>query len=325
VTNQAKNMVDKGSEGHLMIQNRLEKNLKKLHLWSEKYKIEAYRLYDRDIPEYPFIVDRYLNDFVVYDKSEKIDEEKNHLPELIESLKSLFQIAEVQIIIKRRQRQKGLEQYQKLAEKNEKKKILENGIPLLVNLHDYLDTGLFLDHRPMRYQFLKKSKDHRFLNLFCYTATVSVMAARGGATTYSVDMSHNYLEWGKENFKLNEIDLSKHTFLEDDVLQFIDQAIQRPDHLQSFDSIFLDPPTFSNSKSMKQDFEVERDQDDLVQKVMKLLKPKGVLYFSNNKRDFKISPQMQTQFHVKDITATTIPIDFHDQKIHRCFEIRLKS
>lgn len=305
-----------------MIQNRLEKNLKKLQSWSEKYKIEAYRLYDRDIPEYPFIVDRYKDEFIVYDKSEDIDKEKNHLPQLIEALRKIFDCSEEKIIIKRRQRQKGNDQYQKLAEKNDKKVILENGIPLLVNLHDYLDTGLFLDHRPMRYQFLKKSKSQKFLNLFCYTASVSVMAAQGGATTYSIDMSKNYLEWGKENFTLNKIDLEKHFFFEEDVLQFIDEAINWPDFAGSFDCIFLDPPTFSNSKSMKQDFDIERDQVDLVTKVMKFLKPQGILYFSNNKRDFKMSPELQSQFKIKDITASTIPIDFHDQKIHRCFEVR---
>lgn len=176
-----------------MIQNRLEKNYKKLKQWSEKNKIEAYRLYDRDIPEYPFIVDRYKNFFVIYDKSQKIDAEKNHLPRLIEAVKNLFQAKDEQIILKRRQVQKGLDQYEKLGEKNQKITVMENGVQLYVNLWDYLDTGLFLDHRPIRYQFLKKSNDKKFLNLFCYTASVSVMAAFGGATTYSVDMSKTYL------------------------------------------------------------------------------------------------------------------------------------
>ena len=150
------------------------------------------------------------------------------------------------------------------------------------------------------------------------------MAAVGGAQTVSIDMSKNYLEWGKENFKLNQIEPAKHTFIEEDVLQFIEQASAWPDFAGTFDTIFLDPPTFSNSKSMKSDFDVERDQVHLVQKVAKFLKPEGVLYFSNNKRDFKLSPELQSQFRLKDISAATIPIDFHDQKIHRCFEIRNK-
>ncbi len=305
-----------------MIQNRLEKNLKKLQTWSEKNSIEAYRLYDRDIPEFPFIVDRYKNFFVVYDKSQEIDAEKNHLPLLVQALKNLFSAKEDEIIIKKRVRQKGTDQYQKLDSKNEKFAVKENGVDLLVNLWDYLDTGLFLDHRPMRYQFLKKSSGKKFLNLFCYTASASVMAAKGGALTYSIDMSKNYLEWAKENFRLNGLSDTTHFFFEEDVLQFIEQATEWPDFIGSFDTIFLDPPTFSNSKSMKTDFDVERDQLLLVERVMTLLKPEGTLFFSNNKRDFKISGELQQKFKVKNITQNTIPVDFHDQKIHHCFEIK---
>ncbi len=303
-----------------MIQNRLEKNFKKLNPWAEKKQIEAYRLYYRDIPEFPFIVDRYKNYFVVYDKSQLIDQEKNHLPLLINSLKALFNASESEIIVKKRQRQKGNEQYQKLDQKNEKLIICENGVELYVNLHDYLDTGLFLDHRPIRYRFLKNAKG-RFLNLFCYTGTASVMAAKAGATTYSIDMSKNYLEWAQQNFTLNRLSLTENFFIEEDVLQFIEQAAEWPDLLQSFDTIFLDPPTFSNSKSMKTDFDVERDQTQLISDVSKFLKPDGILYFSTNKRDFKLSAEILNKFKVKNITSQTIPIDFHDQKIHHCFEV----
>ena len=304
-----------------MIQNRLEKNFKKLLPWSEKYQIEAYRLYDRDIPEYPFIVDRYKNYFVVYDKSQLIDQEKNHLPLLIAALKNIFKVQETEIIVKKRQKQKGLEQYQKLDQKNEKIIIKENGVELLVNLWDYLDTGLFLDHRPLRYQFLKKSKG-RFLNLFCYTASASVMAAKSGAITYSVDMSKNYLTWAQENFKLNRLSTTENFFIEEDVLQFIEQAAGWPEFISSFDTIFLDPPTFSNSKSMKTDFDVERDQNLLIFDVVRLLKPDGTLFFSTNKRDFKLSAEISQKFKCKNISKDTIPMDFHDQKIHHCFEIK---
>ena len=304
-----------------MIQNRLEKNFKKLLPWSEKYQIEAYRLYDRDIPEYPFIVDRYKNYFVVYDKSQLIDQEKNHLPLLIAALKNIFKVQETEIIVKKRQKQKGLEQYQKLDQKNEKIIIKENGVELLVNLWDYLDTGLFLDHRPLRYQFLKKSKG-RFLNLFCYTASASVMAAKSGAITYSVDMSKNYLTWAQENFKLNHLSTTENFFIEEDVLQFIEQAAGWPEFISSFDTIFLDPPTFSNSKSMKTDFDVERDQNLLIFDVVRLLKPDGTLFFSTNKRDFKLSAEISQKFKCKNISKDTIPMDFHDQKIHHCFEIK---
>ena len=294
-----------------MIQNRIEKNNRKLQAWADKNKIEAYRVYDKD-------------HFVIYDKSQRIDEEKNHLPLMIEATKNYFKTTEDKIIIKKRQKQKGLDQYQKLAEKNEKIVVKENDVSILVNLWDYLDTGLFLDHRPMRYQILRKTHAKKFLNLFCYTASVSVMAALSGATTYSVDMSKNYLEWAKENFEINNLPVKDHFFLEEDVLQFIEHAAQWPDFTSSFDTIFLDPPTFSNSKSMKTDFDVERDQVLLVSQVMKFLKSDGLLYFSNNKRDFKLSPELNDLYKIKDISAQTIPIDFHDQKIHRCFEIRFK-
>ena len=308
-----------------MITNRLLKNYNKLKAWSEKNKIEAYRLYDRDIPEFPFIVDRYKDYFVVYDKSQKIDEEKNHLPLLLSALKEIFSVTEEKIILKLRRQQKGTDQYQKLSEQNKKIVVSENGIPLYVNLWDYLDTVLFLDHRPLRYQFLKKSAGQNFLNLFCYTGSVSVMAALGGATTYSIDMSGNYLNWAKDNFSLNTLDLKKHFFIEEDVLQFIEHAVDWPDFKCKFYTIFLDPPTFSNSKSIKQDFEVERDQIHLIKNVIQFLKPNGKLYFSNNKRDFKLSAAIMDFCEVKNITKDTLPMDFHDQKIHQCYLIQNKK
>ena len=147
------------------------------------------------------------------------------------------------------------------------------------------------------------------------------MAAKAGATTYSIDMSKNYLEWAQQNFTLNRLSVTENFFIEEDVLQFIEQAAEWPDLLQSFDTIFLDPPTFSNSKSMKTDFDVERDQTQLILDVLKFLKPDGILYFSTNKRDFKLSAEILNKFKVKNITSQTIPIDFHDQKIHHCFEV----
>lgn len=309
-----------------MIENRILKNFNKLKAWSEKHKIEAYRIYDRDIPEFPFIVDRYKDYFVIHDKSQSIDAEKNHLPLLLTALKNIFKINDDKhILFKQRRQQKGFDQYQKLSDENKKIVVLENGIPLLVNLWDYLDTGLFLDHRPMRYQFLKATQTKRFLNLFCYTGSVSVMAALSGATTFSVDMSGTYLDWAKENFKQNNLEIKDHFFFEEDVLEFIKNCKNWPEFKASFDTIFLDPPTFSNSKKMEGTFEVERDQELLVESLMPLLKPDGILYFSNNKRDFKISKKLESEYQIKNITAKTIPIDFHDQKIHHCFEIKMNK
>ncbi len=309
-----------------MILNKLEKNYKKLKPWADRNKIEAFRLYDKDIPEYPFLVDLYKDYAVVFDKTEEIDSGKNKHIELLAAIKTLFKWndsqAEEKIIYKKRERQKGKDQYQKLENRNQKLIVKENGVSVLVNLSDYLDTGLFIDHRPLRYYFLKNSKDKKFLNLFCYTGIVSLMAALGGAQTVSVDLSDKYLDWAKENFELNQIALQNHRFLEQDVLQFIEHASNWPDYKQSFDIIFLDPPTFSNSKSMKTDFDVERDQVHLILNTLKFLKPDGTLYFSTNKRKFKLDPEIERQFKVKNTTEKTIPQDCHDQKIHHSFEVK---
>lgn len=304
-----------------MIKNRLEKNYKKLKAWAERNKIEAYRLYDRDIPEYPYIVDIYKDHFLIYDKSEAFkDKDKNHLPHVVEALKALFKCEEENIVIKKRERQEGLKQYEKLDEKKQIFDVRESQALVKVNLYDYLDTGLFLDHRPMRQKVFKNAQGKNFLNLFCYTGVVSVFAALGGATTTSVDMSQTYLGWAQDNFKLNNIDTSVHKFINADVLQWLQNAPKN----QDFDMIFLDPPTFSNSKKMEDVFEVEKDQEFLVENCMKMLRPGGILYFSNNKRKFKLSETIQAKYSVKDITEESIPQDFHDKKIHVCFEIKFR-
>lgn len=301
-----------------MIKNRLEKNLKKLKSWAERHQIEAYRLYDRDIPEYPFIVDVYKDHYLIYDKSDLRDKEKNHLPHVQDALKAIFKCEDSQVVLKKRERQEGLKQYEKLDAKEETFVVRESQALIKVNLYDYLDTGLFLDHRPMRQKIYKSAQGKKFLNLFCYTGSVSVFAALGGASTTSVDMSQTYLRWAQDNFQLNNIDLGNHSFINADVLDWL-RTTKLPN---TFDIIFLDPPTFSNSKKMEDSFEVERDQDFLVESCMNMLRPDGILYFSNNKRKFKISEAILSKYQVKDITTESIPQDFHDKKIHSCFEIR---
>lgn len=304
-----------------MIKNRLEKNLKKLKPWADRQKIEAYRLYDRDIPEYPFIVDIYKNHYLVHDKSDPIkDKDKNHLPHVIEALKAIFECQDEHIVVKKRERQEGLQQYEKLGTKNETFTVRESQAVLKVNLYDYLDTGLFLDHRPMRQKVFKTAKDKKFLNLFCYTGSVSVFAALAGAHTVSVDMSQTYLKWAQDNFQLNDLDPAAHTFVNANVLEWL--KLQKGH--AAYDIIFLDPPTFSNSKKMEDSFEVERDQEFLIDACMSMLNAGGVLYFSNNKRKFKLSDKVSAQYHVKEITEESIPQDFHDKKIHNCFQITAK-
>ena len=308
-----------------MIKNRIEKNYKKLLPWSQKHQIEAFRIYDRDIPEYPYIIDKYKDFIVLYNRGADIDLEQSkqqHFPDTIAAIKAIFQIDENQIIIKQRSKQhSGLDQYSKISEKGERITVRESQALFHINLYDYLDTGLFLDHRLMRQKIFKSVRDQRFLNLFSYTCSVSVFAALGGAKTTSVDMSGTYLDWGKNNFELNQIPIEQHQFIQENALTWLENNRD----LQSFDSIFLDPPTFSNSKKMSDSFDVERDQMHIIEHSMKLLKPKGVLYFSNNKRDFKLNPIVSEKYVVRDISKDTIPSDFRDLKIHKVFEIRFKS
>ena len=244
-----------------MILNRLLKNWKKLAPWAKRQNIEAFRLYDRDIPEFPFLVDVYADHVVVYDKTDPIkDKDKNHLPPLIDALEKGLHFTPGKIVIKRRQRKEGTSQYEKLEDRQEFLVVREHEARLQVNLYDYLDTGLFLDHRPMRQRLFKEVKQFtathgrapKVLNLFCYTGSVSVFAALAGAEVTSVDMSATYLEWAKRNFQLNDLNADAHRFLQEDVLAYLDRRTP-----EKYDFIFLDPPTFSNSKRMHQDFEVE--------------------------------------------------------------------
>lgn len=305
-----------------MIKNRIQKNFKKLKLWSERNQIEAFRIYDRDIPEFPFIVDKYQDHIVIYDKSDPIkDQGKNHLSAIIEAIKIIFNISDDLIILKKRERQTGTQQYEKISHQNKNIVVLESQAKFIVNLWDYLDTGLFLDHRPLRQIVYKQSKDKKVLNLFCYTGAISVFAALGGAkAVVSVDMSQTYLNWAQENFKLNNIDQTQHLFVNQNALEFL----AGDSFTNHFDLIILDPPTFSNSKKMISDFDVERDQEILIENTMKKLHPEGTLYFSNNKRKFRLSEKILDKFSVKNITTDTIPIDFHDQKIHQCYLIKKK-
>lgn len=302
-----------------MIKNRIEKNYRKLKAWSERHQIEAFRLYDRDIPEFPVMVDKYKDYFLVHDRSEKIDAGKNLVPQTVQALQEIFSADEAHIIVKTRAPQSETERYQKQDNEKDFWTVQETQAKFWVNLKDYMDTGLFLDHRLMRQKIFKSSQGKKVLNLFCYTGSVSVFAALGGGTVTSVDMSATYMEWAKDNFKLNNVPVEAHRFVVENAMEYLAAPTN-----EKFDIIFLDPPTFSNSKKMDGTFEVERDQLFLIENCMRRLAAGGVLYFSNNKRKFRLEDTVMKNYHVKDITAATIPQDFHDQKIHHCWEITAK-
>ncbi len=304
--------------------HRIQKNEKKLKSWAEKHKIEAYRLYDRDIPQYPVIIDRYKNFFLIYDKTDAvIDKDKNQVEKAKQALTEIFNPQENEIIVKKRMRQEGTQQYEKLDDQKQRFSVFETQAQFWINLYDYLDTGLFLDHRPLRQKVFKNNQGKRFLNLFCYTGSVSVFAALGGAKTTNVDMSKTYIQWSKDNFVLNNLKIENHQFIEENALEFLEnESAKQGSDKTLYDTIYLDPPTFSNSKKMTNSFEVEKDQDFLITKTMSLLKQDGILFFSTNKRTFKLSEKILSSYQVKNTTESSIPIDFHDKKIHQLFEIK---
>ena len=314
------------SDGATMFANRLDKNLKQSKKWRKKNEITCFRAYDADIPEYAVAVDVYNDQIHVqeYVAPKSIDEVKafSRLHDVMAALPQVFDVDPSQVHLKKRKRQQGSDQYEKQNESGESFVITEHGCQLWVNLTDYLDTGLFLDHRPVRHQIQKMAKGKDVLNLFCYTATATVHAAVGGAkSTTSVDMSSTYLAWGEKNMALNNQTGAEHNFVRADCTRWL---FSQPEN--QFDLIFMDPPTFSNSKRMENTFDVQRDHELLIEGAMKLLRPEGVLIFSNNFRRFKLDEKVLAEFDVKNITPQTIDPDFaRNPKIHQCFEIRHKS
>ncbi|MDF2182739.1 bifunctional 23S rRNA (guanine(2069)-N(7))-methyltransferase RlmK/23S rRNA (guanine(2445)-N(2))-methyltransferase RlmL [Neptuniibacter sp. CAU 1671] len=309
-----------------MFANRLQKNRKQLARWVKKENIEAYRLYDADMPEYNVAVDIYGDQVHVqeYAPPKKIDPVKafSRLQDVMHALPVALQVSPEQIVLKQRKRQQGSSQYEKQGESHRFFEVVEHGCRLLVNLHDYLDTGLFLDHRAMRRRVQTESAGKDVLNLFCYTGSVSVHAAVGGArSTTSVDMSATYLNWAKRNLELNGFGGAKHQLVQSDCVKWLHMQRQ-----PAYDLIFLDPPTFSNSKRMQGVFDVQRDHVELIQQAMRILRPGGVLYFSNNFRQFKLDHDALSDFTVTDITGQSLDPDFKGQtKVHVCFRIMQKD
>ncbi len=307
-----------------MIANRLTKNLKSLHPWLKKNNIQNYRLYDADMPEYSAAIDVYKDWAHVqeYEAPKSIDPEKaeQRLQAIVDALPGVLDIPADQVVVKQRRRQRHFSQYQALDHRDKTIRVQEGACQLLVNLHDHLDAGLFLDHRPMRLKIAQEAQGKRFLNLYCYTASATVHAALGGAfRTTSVDMSGTYTAWARKNLGLNGLSDSLHRVIQADCMKWLDS------NNDQFDLIFLDPPTFSRSKRMEDDFDIQTDHVRLIEKTLKHLDKKGVLYFSTNFRPFKFDYPAFPDLHVEDITAQTIDKDFaRNQKCHYCFRIKWK-
>lgn len=312
-------------ENPQMLANRLIKNARKLKAWLARTGVTCYRLYDSDLPEYAVAIDIYGDAIHVqeYAPPATIDanKAKQHLREVRQALLHLYPQSREKLYFKERRRQTGDSQYQPLSPWGRKGNgfvINEGPAKVEVNLSDYLDSGLFLDHRPVRELIRNQAKGKRFLNLFCYTAVASVHAALGGAvSSLGLDMSNTYLEWAKRNFDLNGIDSHKHRLLRADCLTWLAQREGQ------FDLIFLDPPTFSNSKKMADVLDVQRDHVRLIDDAMAILAPGGTLIFSNNFRRFKMDESLAQRYRIEDITRQSIPPDFErNQKIHQCWLLR---
>ncbi len=309
------------TSGINMLVNRIMKNKRMLKKYLKKSNISCYRIYDADIPQYAAAIDIYEERYAVvqeYAPPSEIEKEKSEarLKDLISAVPLCFDIEESKIFLKQRRRQKGLEQYSQLSAEKEFYIVHEGGLKFFVNFTDYLDTGLFLDHRITRgiiREIIKeKTTDSKFLNLFAYTCTASVYAAEGGAVkTVSVDTSNTYLEWGKKNFKLNRLLSDSHLFVHREVFHFLQSDFEK------YDLIFIDPPTFSNRKSDQNIFDVQRDHLALITLAAEHLHKDGRIVFSNNYRRFKLDQGLYELFDIEDISGDTIPQDFsRNRKIH---------
>ena len=306
--------------------NRLQKNIKKIEKWAKQQGLDAYRLYDADLPEYNLAVDRYVDHIVVqeYAAPKNIDENKAR-QRLLDAVNATLQVTGIEtnkLILKVRQKQKGTNQYEKLANKGEYFYVNEYGAKLWVNLTDYLDTGLFLDHRLTRKMLGEMSQGKDFLNLFAYTGSATVHAALGKAkSTTTVDMSNTYLNWAEQNLLLNDIEGKQHKLVQADCLQWLEKCDRQ------FDLIFVDPPTFSNSKRMEDSWDVQRDHIKLMTNLKRILRPNGTIVFSNNKRGFKMDFAKLEELGLiaVEISHKTLPLDFERNKqIHNCWLVTLK-
>ena len=312
-------------EGAQMFANRLKKNARKLAGWLKASGVSCYRLYDADMPEYAVAIDVYQDAIHVQEYAPPITVDEasanRHLTEIRQALLSLYPESRGKLFFKERRRQKGDSQYQRQpsgSSHNALQVVTEGAARFEVNLSDYLDTGLFLDHRPVRRMIGAMARGKRVLNLFCYTAAASVHAALGGATSsLSIDMSNSYLEWAGRNFALNGLDLKQHQLLRADCLEWLERE------QGAFDLVFLDPPTFSNSKKMEQVLDIQRDHGALIGHAMAVLAPGGTLVFSNNFRKFSMDEAVLQNWQVEAITEQTFDPDFQrDQKLHNCWLIR---
>ncbi|NHR06254.1 SAM-dependent methyltransferase [Chromobacterium haemolyticum] len=304
--------------------NRLAKNFKHHAKWARRQGLDAWRVYDKDVPQFPFAVDVYGERIHLqeYDTGWEMEDDayREWINAVVDSLCAVTGLAHEAVTLKNRRRQKGVSQYEKAGQQGSDFIVNEFGQRFIVNLDAYLDTGLFLDHRNTRKRVREEAAGKRFLNLFAYTGSFTVYAACGGAiSSETVDMSNTYQDWSRRNFELNGLDLARHQLVRADVFQYLEEAV---DGGKQFDLIVMDPPTFSNSKKMRDILDVQRDHVWLIDYAMALLAPGGTLYFSNNLRSFKLDERLADDYVISDISAQSVPEDFRNRAIHQCWRVR---
>lgn len=325
---------DRLGELSQMLGNRVAKNARQLARWAKREGVTCYRLYDCDIPELPLTIESYEGALVIADcrlpaRAERGEDDDPGrraawLAAMVEATRQAMKAGEGDVFVKERQplreRQAG-HQYERLGERGAWREVSEGGHRFRVNLSDYLDTGLFLDHRATRKR-VAAEEARSMLNLFCYTGSFSVYCAAAGMRTTSVDLSATYLEWARQNLECNQIDPASHELVRGDVREVLDEMIAQR---QRFDLAVVDPPTFSNSKRMATTWEVQRDHAELLVAVAAVMRPGGVIWFSTNRQRFAIDPQLASQLpgraEIADVTAATIPPDFRDAHVHRAYRI----
>lgn len=304
-----------------MFENRLRKMYKHYSKLARRQEVACFRFYDHDLPEFPFAIELYKD--VVHAAEYKRRhgmEDEEHEAWLLACKEVIAQVLELPldvIFMKERQRKAGRQgQYEKFDEAKVEHIVPEGGLNFIINLTDYLDTGLFLDHRITRNRVREEAKGKRVLNLFCYTGSFSVYAAHGGAKSVtSVDLSKTYVNWAKRNMQFNKLyDDAKHEFIQDDVLEVLKDI-----PANTFDLIICDPPTFSNSKRMEKEFDVQRDHVWLLKQLLKSCTEGGRIYFSNNYRGFELDRDSIPTPHIEDITAATTPFDFQGRLHRKCY------
>jgi len=313
-------LTPKAREQAELFRARLKKRAHHLRRWPTRQGITCYRLYERDIPEIPLVVDRY-EDFLHVAEFDRPHERTpaehgDWLDLMCRTAAETLDLPPENVLLKRRERQRGDAQYTRQSEQQRTAVVSEGGLKFEINLTDYIDVGLFLDHRQTRAMVRDEAAGKRVLNLFCYTGSFTVYAAAGGAeSSVSVDRSSTYLRWAERNMQLNNLAGPEHRFVEDDVMPFL----RRQPRGEAFDLAIVDPPTFSNAKDAE-DFDVQQDHAELLTGVLDLLSPGGVVYFSTNFRRFKFAEE-EIPAQAIEITRQTIPPDFRNRRIHRCWKL----